>query len=623
MSQSIRQQLGKFKKRAERIIDSYFALTPKWNALSIAALKGMSMDADKCLKQFDAKYEKWETIIAAIQNDDDRATEEELFDRWKEDDDYVLVIQDLQSIIRDAAELTSVPESTPIAPLIPAKIAAQNIQRFDGEYLSFKPFWQRFVLNIDSKPYDKIDKLDVLFGLLEGKALKEVEGTPIIKENYDAVKQALIDRFGNDDQILYALQTQLSCIKRADSNANSLRDTVTSIHRLCRQLKDLGVDVNNSTLKYDIIRKMPTREQAELLILNRSQPNISTEEILKKMKEFECRAEVIAEIEGKNYYSSTYSSSTGHRNPSKGPFCSFCNGNHASATCQKFKSIDERLNQLRSQQRCFKCAGRYHSSKECRANVTCQNCNGNHRSFLCDKSNSSNFNKPTNATKTNVFLAAERIQVLQQNQSPLLAKEITVKNPENNKEAKAVVPLDSGSQRNFVSNDLVRKLGLQPIAHEYINVQGFGGKKTHHQSTLVEIRIPTVDSKYHDITAYSIPSIAKDIPMAEIKNDDPLQYSIVKKTPDIVVGMEDFFFIVTAAKEQNGIFIIDSKIGKMISGKLTEEQNTVSCPAIVSPSAAGENLVELENTVPLDEWWNLHKMKYGSPKLLPGQFYLE
>uniref|UniRef100_A0A914Q8P9 Peptidase aspartic putative domain-containing protein n=1 Tax=Panagrolaimus davidi TaxID=227884 RepID=A0A914Q8P9_9BILA len=621
MSQNIRQQLGKFKKRAERIIDSYFALTPKWNALSIVALKGISMDADKCLEQLDAKYEKWETIIAAIQDDDDRATEEKLFDKWKEDDDYVLVIQDLQSIIRDAAELNSVPEPTSIAPLIPAKIAAQNIQRFNGEYLSFKPFWQRFVLNIDSKPYDKIDKLDVLFGLLEGKALKEVEGTPIIKENYDAVKQALIDRFGNDDQILYALQTQLSCIKRADSTADSLCDTVTSIHRLCRQLKDLGVDINNSTLKYDIIRKMPTREQAELLLLNRSQPNISTEEILKKMKEFECRAEVIAEIEGKNYYSSTYSSSTGHRNPSKGLSCSFCNANHTSATCQKFKSIDERLNQLRSQQRCFKCAGRYHSSKECRTNVTCQNCNGSHRSFLCDKSNSSNFTKSTNATKTNVFLAAERIQVLQQNQSPLLAKEITVKNPENDKEAKAVVFIDSGSQRNYVSDALVKKLQLQPIAHEYINVEGFGGKKTHHQSKLVEIRIPTVDSKYHDINAYSIPSIAKEIPMAEIKNDDPLQYSIARKTPDILVGMEDFFSIVTAAKQKDGIFIIDSKIGKMISGKLTEQQNTVSCPAITSSSAAGKGLVEPKN-VQLDQWWELHKKKHGSPKLLPGQFEL-
>uniref|UniRef100_A0A914QCE5 Peptidase aspartic putative domain-containing protein n=1 Tax=Panagrolaimus davidi TaxID=227884 RepID=A0A914QCE5_9BILA len=231
-----------------------------------------------------------------------------------------------------------------------------------------------------------------------------------------------------------------------------------------------------------------------------------------------------------------------------------------------------------------------------------------------------NFTKPTNATKTNVFLAAERIQLLQQKQSPLLAKEITVKNPDNDKEAKAVVFLDSGSQRNYVSNDLVRKLELQPIAHEYTNVEGFGGKKTHHQSTLVEIRIPTVDSKYHDITAYSIPSIAKDIPMAEIKNDDPLQYSIVKKTPDILVGMEDFFSIVTAAKEQNGIFIIDSKIGKMISGKLTEQKNTVSCPAITS-SAAGEGLVEPKN-VQLDQWWELHKKKHGSPKLLPGQFEL-
>uniref|UniRef100_A0A914PXJ6 Peptidase aspartic putative domain-containing protein n=1 Tax=Panagrolaimus davidi TaxID=227884 RepID=A0A914PXJ6_9BILA len=298
-------------------------------------------------------------------------------------------------------------------------------------------------------------------------------------------------------------------------------------------------------MKLDIIRKMPTAERTELTIAIQTQPKTTTEDILKKMKEFELKAEIRNQIQRESYSSYSIASTSSHqpsRSPDKSLVCSFCNGNHPSGACDKFKTVAERLNQFRSQQRCFKCAGRYHSSKECRANVSCQNCNGSHRSFLCDKAKSSNFTKPTIATKTNVFLAAERIQLLQQNQSPLLAKEIIVKNPDNDKEAKAVVFLDSGSQRNYVSDNLIDKLQLQPIAHEYINVEGFGGKKTHHQSKLVEIRIPTIDSKYHDITAYSIPSIAKDIPMAEIKNDDPIQYSIVKKTPDILVDWKDDFW---------------------------------------------------------------------------------
>uniref|UniRef100_A0A914PDR1 Uncharacterized protein n=1 Tax=Panagrolaimus davidi TaxID=227884 RepID=A0A914PDR1_9BILA len=116
MSQTIRQQLGKLKKRAEKIIDGYDVLTPKWNVTSISALKGMSMDADTCIKQFNAKYEKWETIVDTIQDDEERATEKEIFDSWKEDEDYVYVIQDLKSIIRDAAELTSVSTTTPLTP---------------------------------------------------------------------------------------------------------------------------------------------------------------------------------------------------------------------------------------------------------------------------------------------------------------------------------------------------------------------------------------------------------------------------------------------------------------------------------------------------------------------------
>uniref|UniRef100_A0A914Q872 Peptidase aspartic putative domain-containing protein n=1 Tax=Panagrolaimus davidi TaxID=227884 RepID=A0A914Q872_9BILA len=457
MSLGIRQQLGKSKTRGKQLLHRSDNLTPKWNDDTKSYLLSFLPQLEKELDRLKNLFLEWENHVNEMDDDADRDTEQQLFDSWKEDEEYVNLISDLECTINFGQ---SIKEPTkPIDTKIPAKIAVQDIKKFDGDYMKWNPFWQRFVLNIDSKSYAPIDKLDTLLGLLDGKAYDEVQGFAVIGENYDAVKQTLIDRYGNNKRVIYELQNKLHMIPPAKATATSLRETITSITNVCRQMENLGIDLNNATTKWEIIRKMPTEERNELSIAYQTEQETTTNDILKKMKQYKLKAEIRAQTEKESYsYPDSPPSFKFARSPSKKWVCSFCNDNHPSGACDKFKSIAERINQLRSQQRCFKCAGRYHSSKECRANVTCQHCNGHHRSFLCDKSKSSNFTKPTAATKTNVFLAAERIQLLQQNQSPLLAKEITVKNAENDKEARAVVFLDSGAQRNYVSNDLVRKL---------------------------------------------------------------------------------------------------------------------------------------------------------------------
>uniref|UniRef100_A0A914XZ98 Uncharacterized protein n=1 Tax=Panagrolaimus superbus TaxID=310955 RepID=A0A914XZ98_9BILA len=85
----------------------------------------------------------------------------------------------------------------PITPTI-LQIPALNIQKFNGDYLKWKPFWQRFGVNVDNRPFSNVEKLDALIGLLEGVALEEVAGFEIADENYDTVVKTLQQRFGNE-----------------------------------------------------------------------------------------------------------------------------------------------------------------------------------------------------------------------------------------------------------------------------------------------------------------------------------------------------------------------------------------------------------------------------------------
>uniref|UniRef100_A0AC35GTR6 Gag protein n=1 Tax=Panagrolaimus sp. PS1159 TaxID=55785 RepID=A0AC35GTR6_9BILA len=395
MSTGIRQQLGKFRVRGQTLLDEYKAITPKWNNDSKTTALDTLSTLDTHLARMYEKFQQWQTLVDDIEEDDDREAEQDVLDEWRNKEEYEYLMEDLANAVATLKKFKTARDypKQPTEALVPAKIVIQSIEKFNGEYMKWKPFWQRYVLNIDSKDYAAIEKLDCLIGLLEGKALDEVRGYAIMEENYATVKQALLDRFGNTDRILYELQNQLYAVHPAQPNATSLRKTVTSINNLCLQIQNLGIDINTPTMKWDIIRKMPPAEQTELTITVQTQPQTTTADVLKKMKEYELKAEIRANIQHGtgSSYSTTSNQSSATFGPANKGVCSFCNGDHFSGSCETYKTIDERFDQLRSQQRCFKCAGRYHSSKECRSTVTCQHCNGRHRSFLCDKNRRMNY----------------------------------------------------------------------------------------------------------------------------------------------------------------------------------------------------------------------------------------
>uniref|UniRef100_A0AC34GFA8 Uncharacterized protein n=1 Tax=Panagrolaimus sp. ES5 TaxID=591445 RepID=A0AC34GFA8_9BILA len=81
-----------------------------------------------------------------------------------------------------------------LQPLPLVSIPTLNIPKFNGDSLKWKAFWQRFDLNIHSRPYPKVQKFDTLLGLLDGRALEEVEGFELSDENYDSVIQILVER---------------------------------------------------------------------------------------------------------------------------------------------------------------------------------------------------------------------------------------------------------------------------------------------------------------------------------------------------------------------------------------------------------------------------------------------
>uniref|UniRef100_A0A914Y643 Peptidase aspartic putative domain-containing protein n=1 Tax=Panagrolaimus superbus TaxID=310955 RepID=A0A914Y643_9BILA len=522
MSGQIRTNLGRTRAAAEKIYDYYGQLLSNdpapWNQLQKAVFMCELKRAKKQLKNLEKYFDDWDDLISRIRDEAEKEEERIKMNEWRDKEEFVNLFENLDRMIEGIqAMLDVVPDTSHTAVPLQANVPVPQVQvhasssqasvtfgcsqvqasgaagdassvlqgigtnplvamprcdiaKFNGDHLKWNAFWQRFNQNIHIRPYSKVEKMDALLGLLEGKALDVVDGFLVSDENYDTVIQTLFKRFGNKKLVLNKLYEKLRSIEPAKYGGD--------------------IDINNGSLQMDIIEKMPPRERDELSFLTVSSPCTTTQDILERMELLVLRTEVSSEHKSKSL--ATPKSVSSDRS-SKTVGCSFCDESHRSWQCSKFTSVDERIKRLRSVHACTKCASKSHEAKACQSTVKCRDCNGQHYAYLCTRKSS---NGESSNSDTRAFVSIEKTQ------GNLLTKEITVINPEDEKEIKVIALFDSGSQRTYVSDNLIDQLKLSVHNIEKLDVQGFGSKVTVYNSKLVKLRIKTVDA-HKDIYANS------------------------------------------------------------------------------------------------------------------------
>uniref|UniRef100_A0A914PD30 Uncharacterized protein n=1 Tax=Panagrolaimus davidi TaxID=227884 RepID=A0A914PD30_9BILA len=307
MSGQIRTTLGRDSAHAERHCDEYKEAIDRqpapWDIKAKANFDGLLRKLQKDAKKLEESWKKWETMIDRIQDEDEHHNELELFNNWKDDEKYVEVMDNLEQYIAEIESYMQVPW-TPTAgatpsivnssddeetDMTPINVSALNIPKFAGDYSEWNTFWELFDIYVHQGKYPVISKLAALRSLLQGRALAEIQGISTTAVNYPTVIQILKKRFGNQQFIIRELEQKLDSIPPARPNPASIGSTVTAVTNMCRQLKNLGIDIDNNSMKNNVVKKMPPREQRQLQELMFDKPNTSIDDILEKMKEMEIK----------------------------------------------------------------------------------------------------------------------------------------------------------------------------------------------------------------------------------------------------------------------------------------------------------------------------------------------
>ncbi|XP_055584842.1 uncharacterized protein LOC129737707 [Uranotaenia lowii] len=249
--------------------------------------------------------------------------------------------------------------------------------------------------------------------------------------------------------------------------------------------------------------------------------------------------------------------------------CAFCDGPHRNFQCNKLSILPsaERMEKVRASGVCYNCLTKGHRSKDCPSTKNCQKCGKRHHTQLHEEQQQQP--KPmATPTTTNLLLLTAVVHVLNNDNQPQTCR----------------VLLDSGSQVNFITDQLANTLRLEKRKVE-VPIGGINGIKTVARH-LIKVHLQSRCSDFRtELECLVIPKVTGPIPSTNIDITDwHFPHGIQLADPnffkpdkiDLLVGAALFFNIV-----KTGHLILDpclpelreSYLGWLVTGTLTSKSN--------------------------------------------------
>nr|CAD2193831.1 unnamed protein product [Meloidogyne enterolobii] len=266
--------------------------------------------------------------------------------------------------------------------------------------------------------------------------------------------------------------------------------------------------------------------------------------------------------------------------------CAFCDELHFNDRCVKYSTPQERLTRAKEKKLCTRCLRKAHTSFNCPKPSMCFHCKRMHPSALCfvkmqnryaQRQENVQLPKPGGQNSTNNRQPEQANAVKEEgSKSVLMTLPAVVCNPKRpQQKEEALIFLDAGSQRSFISAKLANKLQLPIVSKEKCHLTSFGDRcsKTY-DSDLVRLNIYCADGQKLSVVLNKLGFLVNPLPCFNVREIDPMDLQREKitpsscKQPDILLGVDLWheLNIQQLKRLPSGFTISDSKLGKILSG---------------------------------------------------------
>ncbi|XP_055909622.1 uncharacterized protein LOC129944297 [Eupeodes corollae] len=521
-----------------------------------------------------------------------------------------------------------------------SRLPKMSLPKFSGKYSEYKNFISLFESLVDNDPMlSDIEKFNHLISCLSGAALGTVKAFQITEQNYPKALASLKKVYDNNCLIFFDNVSTLFELKEISKpSASSLRSMIDTVSAIYDSLLSLGDEKNitNAIIihlvmsKVDAITRSKWEEQLDFNTLplwkdceealNKRYQHLSAEEASSaKSKSSDKPSKTNQDSSRLKHSRSSFACVNSQQNKSK---CLYCKSNdHYITTCQNFTAlpVQQRFEYAKSVPICINCLRKGHTVSKCKMS-RCSVCNRSHHTLLHQYE--STFNSLPAQPSTSfqamhasvsadkVILATALVQIKGSSGEYMIARAL----------------LDSGSQLNFITEELAQRLKLRK-EEKPLNLLGIGkASATVNKKVHAEVKSRFNDHSFsadywvmNSISSYqpdqAINTSDWNIP-SNIQLADP--YFNKPQKIDLLIGADTFFELLSVGQIKQGPefpTIQKTIFGWIISGKYPKGTNnsTKHCNLVCQC----EDLSDLDEKIP--KLWLLEEFpgetkKYFTPE---------
>lgn len=534
------------------------------------------------------------------------------------------------------------------------KLAAIEIPKFTGVYTEWAAFYDIYMALIhENKSMGDIQKFFYLRSCLGGDAEKVIQCLQTTAENYQAAWKSLTTRYDNKRVLIQVHVKALFDLEPLKKESSvHLRALIDTLSGHLKALESLGQtpDSWGALLFHLITSKLDTSTRREWegeaakaedlrvpILIDFLKSRFRILEAIESVKNLNTQVQKdVPKFKRSNDRSSSFTTTTTFK-------CYNCNSSHSIYKCTKFLAltIPERIKRISDLKLCNICL-RAHSDK-CKSR-RCPKCSRPHNGLLhlrgannyniqsgagdgdepstttpltTDDRNDIGNETISNNNNIPASINAHARQNSKVGQVLLSTAEILVCDSQN-KPVWCRALLDSGSQHNFMTESLTRRLNLNRIkaSCSIIGINDASHTSSYKVTT-------TIKSRVYDYSLclefFALPNLTSKLPLMPVNLTElkvPVGISLadpsfhVPKKVDIILGAEIYFELLTKEQMQTvprGPIFQGTRLGWVIAGPIPAPTNQAEKSIVSLCTGVSSELANIENQ--MAEFWRLEEVK--------------
>ncbi|XP_070068166.1 uncharacterized protein [Drosophila takahashii] len=509
------------------------------------------------------------------------------------------------------------------------RLPSLKLPKFDGKYSEYSRFMTAFTHLVDDDvTINPVDKFNYPLSCLSDTALSVVSSFQVSEDNYPKAMNRLKERY--DKKVLIFLEhisslCALPIMEPAD--ANSLRGILDTVSALRGSLLSLGseTDILNAILIHNVLLKVDSDARQAY---NRSQDYDTLPswdncyKTLSRHSEFlDCSAPCINKerLLEKRQEKPT---DKRHGNLRKAfvaaqNTCLKCKStDHNIGKCPSFAAltVDERFNIAKQLSLCINCLGKGHMAGKCSSKFKCRVCRGLHHTCLHRYTQVITASQPMDDISQADHCTTHAVSLLaRQSKRALIPTAVVLIKDNCGSYQQARALLDSGSEINFITEELAKRLQLTRVRQQYdiCGIADARAKMKFSVTTSVKSRIGHGEwllefAITKSITQSQPESIVETngwkLPVG-IELADPFFYKPSKI--DILISIQEFFGLLGEGKISLGPnlpYLQKSSLGWLLGGRI-DEPRSVKAHAFMCKTESVRDL-----NVNLQRFWEIEEL---------------